>query len=292
MTLISGIVKDNQLISEENWIKWIDSLRTDKKITTKEEAILKLSQLFEEAIKKRLPEGKFGIMFSGGVDSSLIAFVCKKLASNFICYNVGTSSSKDFIEAKKSAILIGVELKSLELDEKDIEVLLKKTISIIKEPNVVNAGVGATALAAIELAKKDNIHILFSGLGSEEIFAGYERHSLAKDVNEECWNGLKGMWKKDLLRDFAIGTHEKVTLLTPFLDEDLIKTAMQVPGEWKITAEQKKLILRETAESMGLHKEVAFRKKVAAQYGSGIDKVLEKLSKGKKTDYLKEILRN
>ncbi|MEM4266690.1 MAG: asparagine synthase-related protein, partial [Candidatus Nanoarchaeia archaeon] len=46
----------------------------------------KLSSLFVESMNKRIPNCKFGIMFSGGVDSTLIAFVCKKLGFDFTCY--------------------------------------------------------------------------------------------------------------------------------------------------------------------------------------------------------------
>lgn len=290
MALQSGIIKNNQLVPEHDWISHIESLKVSGLFDKKEDAIKELNTVLTKAVKERIPKRHFGILFSGGVDSTFIAFLCRK--SDFICYTVGIEGSKDIQEAQKVAKELGFRHKFRILNDGEVEEYFKKVIKIIGETNVVNAGVGATALAAIELGKKDSINSFFSGLGSEEIFAGYERHSKASDINDECWNGLKGMWKKDLLRDCAVGKHESVELLVPFLDENVIKTAMKVPGEWKISGENKKMILREAAIAAGMPQKIAMRKKVAAQYGSGIDKVMERLAKKKglsKTGYLQSL---
>ena len=177
----------------------------------------------------------------------------------------------------------------------EAEKIIKKTVGILKKvkrTDVVNVGVGAVVLAAIEMGKEENLKHFMGGLGSEEIFAGYERHTKVKDVQKECWWGLKMMWSRDLVRDFNLAKALKVSVRTPFLDEDLIKTAMQVPAKWKINREKKKIILREAAEEMGLGK-MAWRKKKAAQYGSCFDKAIGKLARKKgfklKKDYLNSL---
>lgn len=291
MALQSGIIKNNQLVPEQDWINHIESLKVSGLFDKKEDAIKELNDAVRRAVKDRIPKSQFGILFSGGVDSTFIAFLCKKLGGDFTCYTVGIEGSKDIEEAQKVAKGLVFRHKFRILNDGEVEEYFKKVIKIIGETNVVNVGVGATALAAIELGKKDGINSFFSGLGSEEIFAGYERHSKAADINQECWNGLKEMWKRDLLRDCAIGKNENI--LVPFLDENVIKAAMKVPGEWKISGENKKMILREAATAAGMPQKIAMRKKVAAQYGSGIDKVMERLAKKKgfsKTEYLKSLL--
>src|SRR3989338_2010006 len=129
------------------------------------------------------------------------------------------------------------------------------------------------------------------GLGSEEIFAGYERHDRAKDINKECWQGLKQMWGRDLVRDFALAKSLGITVKTPFLDKELIKYAMMLPGSWKIVKDEKKVILREIAEEF--LDRFAWRKKKAAQYGSCFDKAIGKLAKKNgfqfKKDYLESL---
>ena len=74
------------------------------------------------------------------------------------------------------------------------------------------------------------------------------------------------------------------------MDENVIKLAMQIDAKHKISNEQKKIVLREIAEEMGLDKEFAWRKKLGAQYGSKFDRAIEKLTKTNnfktKGDYL------
>ena len=131
-------------------------------------------------------------------------------------------------------------------------------------------------------------------MGSEEIFAGYERHELAENVTEECWNGLANMWERDFVRDYTLGKHFNAELMTPFLDKDLIVEAMKFPPKDKLDDDQKKIILRKIAEEEGLPDEFAWRKKKAAQYGSKFDRILAKIAKKKgfkfKGDYLKSLL--
>ena len=73
-----------------------------------------------------------------------------------------------------------------------------------------------------------------------------------------------------------------IKVLVPFLDDEVIKAAMGIPGERKLNPEHRKIILREIAEELGLLKEIAWRKKLGAQYGSGFDKVMDKSAKAAK----------
>ena len=145
-----------------------------------------------------------------------------------------------------------------------------------------------------KIEKEDGIAIFYGGIGSEEIFAGYQRHELANDANEECWRGLMNMQGRDFVRDAKVAQDMKITFLTPFMDSDLIAKAMSIPGKYKIAGEKKKMILRETALKMGLAESIAFRKKIAAQYGSGFDKAIEKLARKAgykfKKDYLASLI--
>ncbi|MFH1395782.1 MAG: asparagine synthase C-terminal domain-containing protein [archaeon] len=298
--------KDNgQLVDKCKWGELIASLYSDEKVDYKKEAKLVLKEKLISAIRKRVPEGKYGVFFSGGVDSSSIAVIAKIFNKNLVCYSVGfqdeTKEPEDIIEAKKVAEKLGFELKYKIFNLDEAEEIIKKTVKILQKygkTDVVNIGVGAVVVAATELAKKDNVDFLFSGLGSEEIFAGYERHDKAAEsktnsVTEECWTGLKNMWGRDLVRDFNLAKELGITVATPFLDRDLITYAMQLPSEWKINKEEKKIILREVVEEyLG---DFAWRKKKAAQYGSCFDKAISKLAKKNgfklKKDWLDKIVK-
>lgn len=292
-------IKSNKLVTEKGWTERIDSLRSKELVKdneeAKEEAKIELKKKLIESIKKRIPDKKFGIFFSGGIDSSLIAVVCRKLKADVVCYTVGFQEGgkepDDIAEAKKVAEKFGLKWRYKIFNLKEAEKIVGRTVKVLRKvgkTDVVNVGVGAVVLAAIGLGKKDGINYFLGGLGSEEIFAGYERHDKAKDINRECWDGLKKMWGRDLIRDFNLAKELKVTVRTPFLDEELIKYAMKLPGGWKIKNKLKKHILREVGEEF-LGK-FAWRKKKAAQYGSCFDKAIKKLARKEgfklKKDYL------
>ena len=288
-------LKDNQLIDKREWGESIDSLRSTEIVEGKDLARTRLKEKLINAIKIRIPEEKFGIFFSGGVDSSIIAAICKTENKDFICYTVGfqedTKEPEDVVEAKKVAKQLGLKLKYKIFNLEETEKIIIETVNILKKVNktdVVNIGVGAVVLSAIKLAQQDNMKYFLGGLGSEEIFAGYERHDKATEINQECWNGLKYMWDRDLVRDFNLAKGLNVTIKTPFLDQDLIKYAMTLPGDWKLNEEEKKIILREVAEEF-LGK-FAWRKKKAAQYGSCFDKSISKLAKKNGLKLKKEYL--
>ena len=292
MTEIAHASRNGKLVSRKEWEKHVSRLRagTGQELKSRKAMKALLEKKLVHAVSRRMPEEKFGILLSGGVDSSLITLIAKRLKGKFVCYAAGLESSKDLAEAKKAARKLRVKLRCIVPDLQDFEKLLEKTIRIIKEPDAVNAGVASVELAAVSLAKKDRIRTFFTGLGSEEIFAGYQRHELAKDVNAECWNGLKKMWARDLVRDSGVAAALKVNFLTPYLDPELILEAMRIPGKCKLNGSEKKIILRETAASMGLPERIAFRKKLAAQYGSGFDAAIKKLARKKGFRYRKEYL--
>ncbi|MBU0757766.1 MAG: asparagine synthase C-terminal domain-containing protein [Nanoarchaeota archaeon] len=286
------ITTDYELIDKEKWIENIQALRTDTILKDKSKIIQSLSDKIITAVKSRAPKEHFGILFSGGVDSTLIAFLCKKLQLDFTCYTVGLANSTDLENALITANRLSLPIKAKLISLEEAEKIIKKTVRILGKEytNVVNIGVGAVVVACIEMAKEDNISTFFSGLGSEELFAGYHRHEESDDINAECWNGLVQMWERDLVRDSLISKEYKIKIETPFLDRELIRYAMQIPSELKIKDNIKKFILREAAISLGLDREFSFRPKKAAQYGSNFDKAILKLAKKNKLKYKKEYL--
>ncbi|MBT3836080.1 diphthine--ammonia ligase [Candidatus Woesearchaeota archaeon] len=251
--------------------------------------------LLSEAIEKRIPNQKFGLLFSGGIDSTFLAKHFKDNNYDFTCYtavlDTENKDPSDLVAAQAVAKELGLKLKIKKVTIEEIKPYLEKIVPLIEDSNVVKVGVALTFYLACELAKEDGCKVIFSGLGSEEIFAGYDRHKKSANINQECVSGLLKMYERDLYRDDVITMDQNMELRLPFLDRNLAKFSLKIPEEHKIKEETAKFILRDIAQSKGISKEFAFRKKTAAQYGSKFDFALGKLAKQEqksKSEYLKQ----
>jgi len=291
MTELANITKNGKLISEDNWKKYISSLENNLKDTVNNKTVLKEKLI--EAIEKR-SQGKFGVAFSGGVDSSFISLILRKENKDFECFSVGLENSPDIQHAEKIAELLNLKLKKKILTIDELEKSISSVMKIVKSRNVVKISVGLVVYHVLELANKSNVNKIYSGLGSEEIFAGYQRHAEAlekgyEELHKECWSGLKNMWQRDFTRDYPLAKHFNSEFLTPFLDTEVIKAAMNIHPKYKLDKENKKIILSEIAENSGLGR-FAWRKKKAAQYGSQVQKALKKITKRNGFNYIKDYL--
>ena len=260
---------------------------------TEQELVQKVSEFLTDAIQKRIPERKVGLLFSGGVDSSVLALMLKRLGVDFTCYVAGLegeTEAEDIVYAKRVAQTLGLNLKIITINLEKVEEYLKTIIPLIEDSNVVKVGVALPFYLCCEEAHKDGVKVILSGLGSEEIFAGYERHKNSDNVNKECYSGLLKMYERDLYRDDVVTMANSIELRVPFLDRKLIECSLKIPSKYKLSEEQNKIILRKVAKELGLQEEFSERKKRAAQYGSRFDKALQKLAKKQrfetKSDYL------
>ncbi len=245
----------------------------------------KTAALLDAAIEKRIPNKKFGLLFSGGIDSTYLAKYFMDRNLDFTCYTAVLESEKipsDLEYSKKIAEDFGLNWKLKKIKMEEIPKYLQIIVPLIEDSNVVKVGVALTFYVACEMAKEDGCRVIFSGLGSEEIFAGYERHRNSANINQECLSGLLKMYERDLYRDDVITMDNQLELRLPFLDFCLVDYALKIPGKYKIKDETTKYTLREIAIEKEIPKEYAFRKKTAAQYGSKFDYALGKLAKKNK----------
>lgn len=298
-------IKDKNLISKEEWIKLISSLEKDfnNLETNPERSKRRLKQSLINAIEKR-KDDNLGIFLSGGVDSSLLVFIAKELGIKFKCFTVGfqekSKKPEDLEYSEKLAEELNLDLISKVYGLNEIESAVKEVVKILKTENVVKVGIGVVVYLGLQLAKKNDIKVLLGGLGVEETLCGYMRHRdvFSKEgfdgVHKECWRGLKEMYDIDLVRDCSIAKEMGMDVRTPFLDKDFIIEAMRIHPMHKISNNENKIIFREMAKDIGLNSSIAFRKKVAAQYGSRIDKAIEKLARKNgfkfKKDWLESLL--
>lgn len=238
-----------------------------------------LKQAIIEAVEKEssgLEEA--GLLFSGGVDSTLLAILLKdRLALKCYCAGIEGSPDLEWAERTAKALHLGLHTVTVRELEKELSEIVR-----IVGPNIMRVGVAAPFYFCMREAPEK---VFFSGLGTEELYAGYERHWKAFEtrgysgVEEERVNGLKSIWERDLTRDLAVAKAFGKELKTPFLEREVVARSLGIPAEKMRSSGLKKFVLRRIALELGVPREVVERPKKAAQYGSGVDKAIRKLAK-------------
>lgn len=248
----------------------------------------KLKQALIDAVMKNVGSSN-ALLFSGGVDSTFIAKILKDNEIIFKCYTAGFPGAEDIEYAKRVADDLDLDLVVVEI--KELEKNLRDIIEIIKMKNPVMVSVAIPFYYACSMMEEKQV---FSGLGSEEIFAGYNMHKNLlpnyKAIQEFSWKRLEEIKETDILRDQRIADHFNLKLSSPYLDPEVIELAMKVPAHHKVSRERDKIILREIAYDMRVPRYVAWRKKRAAQYGSGSMKELKRLSRANGKKYTKDYI--
>jgi len=251
-----------------------------------------LLELLEHSIKQNAPKEEFAVLFSGGLDSALLALLCKRLNLKFKCFYGfvhGLGEPRDLAFAKKAAKEIGarLEVSSIALDK--VPFLIKQTIPLINSASPVQVGVAIPLSIACQKASHQGIKTALTGMGADELFCGYAKFRNSNDLAFDSMKLLQQLPKADLKRDQAIAAANNLALKTPYLNAALTKFALSLPKKFKLSPKRNKIILRQLAISLGLPIEIAERKKLAAQYGSNADKAIEKLArkaKKSKSEYL------
>lgn len=131
---------------------------------------------------------------------------------------------------------------------------------------------------------KTTARVLLSGLGADELFAGYQRHATAfkyrsfEGLLDELELDYRRLGQRNLGRDHRVISHWGKEARYPYLVEDLVKWAVEAPVCQKcgfakdvqpntFDMEPGKLVLRMLARNLGLH-QVASEKKRAIQFGA------------------------
>ena len=257
-----------------------------------------LTTLLAQAVTKRIPDtNKVGVLFSGGIDSSLIAHLAKQAGAEVTLYVAALDDPEkkqphDLIAAQSAAKLLDLPLIEVRATLTEVQALLPEITRRIEDSNVIKVGVALPLWLCAQRAAQDGQRVLFSGLGAEEAFAGYQRHKTAQNINQECLRGLRAMHERDLYRDDIVGMSHTLEIRLPLLDHAVISAGLAIPGDEKIVDGIGKMPLRNAAKELGLPEELCMRPKKAAQYGSQFDAALDKLARQhgqSKSEYLKTL---
>lgn len=236
-----------------------------------------LLDALERAVKKRCYH-PCALAFSGGLDSSLIAALCREAE----LYSVGMEGSHDIKQTKKAAQLLGLSdklhLHELTLDE--VESAVPDVIRAIESRDPLKVSIAMPLFFASRDASNDGIRVMLSGQGADELFAGYKRYESMNpsELESALRKDLDNIAENNLERDDAATMANAVELRVPYLDRVVVELALSIAPGLKIHNATRKYILRLAAGDV-LPGELILKEKKAAQYSSGIYSALEKLAR-------------
>jgi asparagine synthase (glutamine-hydrolysing) len=262
---------------------------TKKVYKTMASAVSVYEKALLASMKKRTQDfDKVGIIFSGGIDSVIIAWLAKKMVPEVICYTGGIRGSNDIIYARQIAKKLNLKLRVNELTQDEVEQMIPEVINTIEDTNAGQVEVAIPVYAAVKLAHEDGINVMFSGQAADELFGGYPWY--ARVVEKEGYQKLRDHMTQDLLllyketleREDKITMAHSIEMREPFLDIEVIRCSMGMDLKLNIkgaTDIMGKHIHRKLAQKLGIPKNIAYRIKEAAQHGSGMHDIFDTIAR-------------
>ena len=256
-----------------------------------ETAAKHLQDLLLKSTKARVADlENIAVAFSGGLDSSVIAFLTKICGVNVQLISVGLEGQNEIEHAQAAAEAIRLPLHAQTYTFEDVERVLPKVLWLIEEPNVMKASIAVPFFWVAASASQLVYNVLLAGQGSDELFGGYQRYLRkyapqdSAEVQETMYNDIALSYERNFQRDNQICSFHKVELRLPFADFEVAHFSLSLPVNLNIESAQdhlRKRVLRLVAQKLGMPPFIVNRVKKAIQYGTGVDRVIRKIAKKK-----------
>jgi asparagine synthase (glutamine-hydrolysing) len=251
-------------------------------------AVEKLDTLLSEVVGT-LSRGLFKVAlgFSGGIDSSLLAYYLDREGVDVDLICVGMEGSTEFGAAELAADSLDLPISLESFTLSDVDQALDSVLWSIEEPDPMKVGVALPLYWAARRAAESGSKIFFSGNGCDELFGGYHRHvkeyvERGDAVRETLFRDVVASHEVNYERDYKMCMDSGMELRLPFAHLDIIEFGLSLPLELKLPVDEgspRKRVLRVLAEKLGFPDEVAYRSKKAVQYSTGVNKVLKTMAK-------------
>ena len=272
--------------------------------------IEKVRNGLEAAVKAQLmSDVPYGVLLSGGLDSSIIAAVTQKYSKKRVetdskeaawwpqlhSFAVGLEGSPDLVAAKKAADYIGTVHHEVHFTIQEALDALPDVIYHIETYDITTVRASTPMYLLARVIKSMGIKMVLSGEGSDELFGGYlyfHKAPDAQEFHEELVRKMSKLHLYDCLRAnkslMAWGVEGRV----PFLDKDFIDIAMGLNPSDKMNIKlpdgkqrMEKWILRKAFEDL-LPESIAWRQKEQFSDGVGYNWIdtLKKMTEEKVSD--------
>jgi asparagine synthase (glutamine-hydrolysing) len=249
--------------------------------------IAELRKALEESVHRQLmSDVPYGVLLSGGLDSSIISAVTKKFASKRIESNdtqtawypqlhsfaVGLVGSPDLAAARKVADHIGSIHHEINFSVQEGLDAIKDVIYHLETYDVTTIRASTPMYLLARVIKAMGIKMVLSGEGADELFGGYLYFHKAPNANafhEETVRKLSKLHLYDCLRANKSLAAWGIEGRVPFLDKEFMDVAMRLNPEAKMAKDGKmeKWILRKAFEDY-LPESIAWRQK--EQFSDGV----------------------
>ncbi len=300
---------------KRNW-ETFDAVKNAPKATDEKGEVINPSVIekvrngLETAVKAQLmSDVPYGVLLSGGLDSSIIAAITQKYSKKRIetdskeaawwpqlhSFAVGLEGSPDLIAAQKAADYIGTVHHEVHFTIQEALDALPDVIYHIETYDITTVRASTPMYLLARVIKSMGIKMVLSGEGSDELFGGYlyfHKAPNAQEFHEELVRKMSKLHLYDCLRAnkslMAWGVEGRV----PFLDKDFIDIAMGLNPSDKMNIRlpegkqrMEKWILRKAFEDL-LPESIAWRQKEQFSDGVGYNWIdtLKKMTEEKVSD--------
>ncbi|KGD75362.1 asparagine synthetase B [Tatumella morbirosei] len=247
-----------------------------------------LKEALEESVKSHLmSDVPYGVLLSGGLDSSIISAVTKRFAAKRIedqdksdawwpqlhSFAVGLKGAPDLKAAKEVADSLGTVHHEIHFTEQEGLDAIRDVIYHIETYDVTTIRASTPMYLMSRKIKAMGIKMVLSGEGADEVFGGYlyfHKAPNAKEFHEENVRKLAALHMYDCARANKAMSAWGVEARVPFLDKNFLDVAMRINPEDKMCGSNGKMekhILRECFSSYLPHN-VAWRQK--EQFSDGV----------------------
>ena len=241
----------------------------------------------EEAVRRQLmSDVPYGVLLSGGLDSSVISAIAAKYAQRRVetggreaawwprlhSFAVGLKGAPDLAKARMVAEHIGTVHHEINYTIQEGLDAIRDVIYFIEPYDVTTVRASTPMYLLARVIKSMGIKMVLSGEGADEVFGGYlyfHKAPNAKAFHEETVRKLSKLHLYDCLRANKSLAAWGVEGRVPFLDKEFLDVAMRLNPQLKMCPGQtvEKKIVREAFAHM-LPSEVAWRQK--EQFSDGV----------------------
>jgi asparagine synthase (glutamine-hydrolysing) len=225
-----------------------------------------LRSKLKEAVEKSRADG---ILLSGGLDTSILAFVARP-SIGFTVALKGSLAS-DLVYSEKIAKLLGIQHKKMEFATEEALATLPEVIGMLKTFDLALPN-DLAIYFALKLARESGISSVMTGDGADELFAGYSY--MAELPPRDLGRYIRRLSKNWHFSANELGRALGIEIRQPFLDGDFVRFALAISPELKVQDGVGKYILRKSFEDL-IPPEIVWRRKEPIEYGSGSTKLHE-----------------